>query len=83
VAAGLGGFDLDLQEPLQGGGDAELVGAGGVEHAGQGFGGVVELEVGQVGAQLLVAAGLTHRGGGGAGRGRGWGGHEVSLAWWR
>ena len=36
--AGLGGVDLDGQQPLQRGGQRQLLGGGLVEHGGQGFG---------------------------------------------
>jgi hypothetical protein len=73
--AGLGGFDLQLQQPFQRGGQRQLLDAGLVQHPRQLLGGGVELEVVQVGAQLLVAARLAHRRRGGAV------GHGVSWSW--
>jgi len=53
-----GGLHLDAEQLLQCCCGAELLGLRGVQHGGQGFGGVGEFEVGQVPAELLVAAGL-------------------------
>ena len=58
-AAGFGGVDLDPQESFEGGGGGEVLGAGGVEDGGECFGGVSQPQVGQVGAELLVAARLV------------------------
>jgi hypothetical protein len=57
--AGFGGLDLDLEEALERGGQREPLRAGGVEDLVERVGGVVELEIAQVRAQVLVAAGLA------------------------
>ena len=55
--AGLGGVDLDGQQPLQRRGERELLGGGLVQHGGQRFGGGVQFQLGQMPAQVLIAAG--------------------------
>ena len=60
-------FCLEGQEALEGSGQAQVLGAGGVEHAGERLGGGMQLQGGQVAAQLLVDAGLHVR---------------VRLGWW-
>jgi hypothetical protein len=60
-AAGLGGVDLDREQPLQRRGHRQLFGLGGGQHRGQVLGGVVQLQGRQVAAQLLVEAGLGRR----------------------
>ena len=60
--AGLGGVDLEGEQPFQGGGQRQLFGGGLVEDGGQCFGGGVQLERGQVAAQLLVEAGRCRGG---------------------
>jgi hypothetical protein len=74
--SGLGGGDLDPQQPFQSRGHGEVLGPGLVQHGGQGRGRVDQLEGAQVSAQLLVAA-VLGRGGrrrrvaaGGGGHGR-------------
>ena len=47
-SAFLGGVDLDLQQPFERGGQGQVLGAGVVQDPGQGFGGVVKFEVGEV-----------------------------------
>ena len=46
------------EQPFEGGGQRQFLGGGFVEDGGQRFGGGVELEHGQVAAELLVEAGL-------------------------
>ena len=80
-----GGGGLGAQQLLQGVQCGQLAVAGGVEDAGQGFGGGGQLEVGQVAAQPLVGGRRVVRGGvvrvigvppvGGAVPGPGWPGH--------
>ena len=60
-AAGLGGVDLEGEQPFQGGGQRQSFGGGVVEDGGQVLGGGVQLERGEVAAQLLVEAGLRRR----------------------
>ena len=61
-AAGLAGGDLDRQEPLERGGHGQALGGCGVQDGGQRLGGVVQLQLGEVAAELLVEAGLRGRG---------------------
>ena len=44
------------EQPLEGGGERQSFGAGLVEDGGQRFGGGVQLELGEVAAELLVEA---------------------------
>jgi hypothetical protein len=60
-AALCGGVDLDLQQPFHRRGQRQVLRPRGVQDARQRLGGVVELGVGKVRAELLVAAGLAHR----------------------
>ena len=61
-AAGLVRGHLDGQEPFQCGGHGQALGAGLVQDGGERLGGVVQLQHGEVGAELLVEAGLGGRG---------------------
>ena len=74
----LGRLDLEGKQPFQGGGQRQFLGGGVVEHGGQCFGGGVQLERGQMGAQLLVEAGLRGRD---RCRGRCRGHRRVFLPW--
>jgi hypothetical protein len=60
--AGLVSGYLDREQPLEGGGGGQAFGGCGVQDAGQRFGGVVQLQLGEVAAELLVEAGLRRRG---------------------
>ena len=90
-AAGLGGVDFEGEQAFQGGGQRQLLGGGAVEHGGKVLGGGVQLERGEVAAQLLVEAGLrggarSRDGAVGAGRpcwsgGRRCGHRRVFLPW--
>lgn len=61
-APGLGGLDLDLQQPLQRGGQRQVLTAGLVQYPRKGLERIVQLQLGQVGPQLRRAACLTHVG---------------------
>jgi len=74
--AGLGRGDLDPQQTFQSCGGGEPLGAGLVQDGRQGLGRVEELQSGQMGTQLLVAAVL---GGGGRRRCVAGGGHGRFL----
>ena len=58
--AGLCGFDLDFQQPFQCSGQRHTFGAGLVQNPVECFRRVVELEIGQVGSQLLIAPRFAH-----------------------
>jgi hypothetical protein len=61
VSSGFGGVDLDVEEPGQELGVAQLLFRRGVELAGQRFGRGGEFEVGEVGSELLVdGVGAAH-----------------------
>src|SRR6478752_1197354 len=78
-------LDFDGQQPLQGNGEREALGAGLIQHRGQGFGGGRQFELGQMRAQLLIATrGCRRRllgGDGGGLRGAWSGGHWMVLFW--
>ena len=61
-AAGLVRGDLDREQPLERGGEGQVLGGCGVQDGGQRLGGVVQLQLGEVAAELLVEAGLRGRG---------------------
>ncbi|WP_394378579.1 hypothetical protein [Saccharopolyspora spinosa] len=58
-AAGLGRGHLDAEETFECGGGGEVFGGGLIEDPGQRLGGGVQLQRGQMAAQLLVEAGLA------------------------
>ena len=79
-AAGLIGVDLNGQQPLQRHGQRQSLGGGLVDHGGQGFGGGVQFQRGQMRPQPLIAAGSL--GGGRCGQGGVGGAHfRVLLRW--
>jgi hypothetical protein len=60
MAARFGGGDLDVQQPLEERGVAELDVGGVVELGGQRFGRGAETQVGEVAAQTLIDGVLAH-----------------------
>jgi hypothetical protein len=58
--AGVGGGDLNLEEVLEEGRMAEILGGGALELGGQRLGGGSQPQVGQVAAGLLVDRGAAH-----------------------
>ena len=82
-AAGLAGGDLDRQQPFQRGGHGQALGGRGVQDGGQRPGGVVQFQLGEVAAELLVEAGLRGRGRSRGCRGGGSScGHGILLSSW-
>jgi len=78
-STGFGGVDLDREEAFQGRGQGQPLGVGSVQDGGQVLGGVVQLQGGEVAAELLVQRGMpgTDR----CGQGRGFGcGHGVFVS---
>ena len=59
-AAGFGGFDLDPEQAFEELGVADVASVGGFEMAGQRFGCGRQLEVGEMGSQLLVDRVFAH-----------------------
>ena len=60
MASGFGGGDLDVEEPFQERGVAELGFGGVVQLAGQRFGRGGEAQVGEMASELLVGRVLAH-----------------------
>jgi hypothetical protein len=60
VAAGFGGGDFDVEEPLEERGVAEVLLGGVVEFGRQRFGRCGETEVGEMATQLLIGRVLRH-----------------------
>ena len=87
--AGVAGGYLDRQEPFQCGGRGQALGGRGVQDGGQRPGGVVQLQLGEVAAELLVEASLggrgrcrgCHRGGGSRGHGSSPSSQVMTVRW--